>query len=185
MSNDDSNSIKRTDKQMTTAITTPLEDDEPTQAIIEAVAAVSNTPPDELPSLHAAVDPDAINQLLASESDVEISFDYAGYRIHASTEEVNVLADVVVAEWCESGVDCRIERTDTGLRGLVKPPDYTEHLVEKVDYHVTSETYCDGEWIAWESGDEVSADDVRDETAEVARRLGQHIISQQSECNGN
>ncbi|WP_276270925.1 HalOD1 output domain-containing protein [Haloarcula litorea] len=170
---------------MTTAVSIPLEDAKPAQAIIEAVAAASNTPPDELPSLHAVVDPDALNQLLNSESDVEVSFDYAGYRVHASTEEVTVLADVVVGEWCESGMDCRIERTDTGLRGLVKPPECTEHLVDKVDDHVPGETYRDGEWIAWESEDEVSANDVRDETAEVARRLGQHIISQQSECNGN
>jgi hypothetical protein len=51
--------------------------DRPTVGVVEAVAAATDRDPGSLPQLGHVVDPDAIDDLLASDPDVEIDFEYA------------------------------------------------------------------------------------------------------------
>ncbi len=76
---------------------THLSDDEPTSlGVVTTVAAVSGRPSvpdwsqgqestgDELPPLHEAIDPDALNRLCASGNDevqMSIEFSYCGYDV--------------------------------------------------------------------------------------------------------
>ncbi|ELY61186.1 HalOD1 output domain-containing protein [Natronolimnohabitans innermongolicus] len=58
----------------------------PTMAVVESVAAVSNTEPTELPPLYDAINPDALDSLFESSetrdlSTVRVSFPYNGYDI--------------------------------------------------------------------------------------------------------
>lgn len=68
--------------------------DSAVQGVIEAVAAATDRSPLELPPIGEAVDPDALNRILATESDhVEVTFDYLGHAVVATPEEVRVRAD--------------------------------------------------------------------------------------------
>lgn len=51
--------------------------DRPTVGVVEAVAAATDRDPESLPQLGHVLDPDAIDDLLASGPDVEIDFEYA------------------------------------------------------------------------------------------------------------
>jgi hypothetical protein len=50
--------------------------EQPSLAIVEAVAVATNRKPTELPPLQRVVDVDALEALLTGESDVQISFQY-------------------------------------------------------------------------------------------------------------
>ncbi|NIB99837.1 HalOD1 output domain-containing protein [Halobacterium sp. R2-5] len=61
------------------------------QAVIETVAAIDNTPPTELPPLYDAVDSDALDNLFAGKASLgKVVFNYNSY-------EVSVDADGYVA----------------------------------------------------------------------------------------
>lgn len=57
----------------------------PTVAVISAVSAVENTPPDELPPLSDSLDPDAINAIIeatdSSDGTVSVTFTYCNYEV--------------------------------------------------------------------------------------------------------
>lgn len=57
----------------------------PCEAILEEVASREGVDPLDLDEpLYASVDPDALESLLASGSDVTVRFSYAGYDVTAS-----------------------------------------------------------------------------------------------------
>lgn len=69
----------------------------PVYAVVSAVAAVDGTELTELPSLHDAIDSEALNDLFTGRSDAgveQVCFDYAGYTVtvHGSGE-VHIHAD--------------------------------------------------------------------------------------------
>lgn len=51
------------------------------ERVVEAVSARTRTDPLELPPLYDVLDPDALDALLATLSDGEVSFPYAGYVV--------------------------------------------------------------------------------------------------------
>lgn len=90
MSNDDSHPEKSTDSTMST-VDTPLTTEEtPAETVIRAVATATNTPPEDLPVLHHVLDPDALNELVASSDDLVVEFDYAGVHVRVD-DEIHVL----------------------------------------------------------------------------------------------
>lgn len=54
----------------------------PSTRVVEAVAEIEGADQTEIPALYEAIDPDALNAL--AEDGVQLSFDYAGYRIEVS-----------------------------------------------------------------------------------------------------
>lgn len=69
----------------------------PSTEVVKKVASKTGHDPTELPPLHTAVDPDALNDIFSSISDsaerpeAVITFSYAGYRIRVTqNEEVTV-----------------------------------------------------------------------------------------------
>lgn len=63
----------------------------PSSAVVEAVASVANTDPTDLEPLTAAVDPDALDDLLAPRSDggnppLRVSFRYGGYVLELTPD---------------------------------------------------------------------------------------------------
>lgn len=56
-------------------------------AIITSVAAVSNSPPEELPPLYEAIDPEALQSLLQPASDGLVAFHYHEYTVCVTTDE--------------------------------------------------------------------------------------------------
>lgn len=58
-----------------------LPPDPATSRVLEAVAVTSGVDPLELPPLYDVVDPDKLDALVASMSDGEITFTYAGYEV--------------------------------------------------------------------------------------------------------
>jgi hypothetical protein len=67
--------------------------DRPTVGVVEAVAAATDRDPEALPQLGHVVDPDAVDDLLASGPDVEIGFEYAGTAVTVSGDGT-VVVDV-------------------------------------------------------------------------------------------
>lgn len=65
------------------------DDESPSSAIISAVAVASDTDPLEMDPLHATVDPDALDVLLAPRraavGDFHIALEYQGYEVAASS----------------------------------------------------------------------------------------------------
>ena len=59
-------------------------------AIVDAVAAVENRQPTALPPLAGTIDTDALAALVASADELCVTFDYAGYRVVATTETVEL-----------------------------------------------------------------------------------------------
>jgi len=58
-------------------------------AVVTAIAAIENVPRCDLPCLYYAVDPDALEALLASKTgSVSVTFRYHGYRVDISGEGV-------------------------------------------------------------------------------------------------
>lgn len=68
--------------------------EQPSEAVISGVAAVSATPPDELDPLYDYIDPDALNSLFDSESsndDIlhkELRFQYSGCLVIAKDDRL-------------------------------------------------------------------------------------------------
>jgi hypothetical protein len=54
--------------------------------VVEKVAACSNIDPLELPPLYEELDPDALDALIASMEDGQVSFQYAGYPVTVTGE---------------------------------------------------------------------------------------------------
>ena len=72
-----------------------------TEAIVHAAGAVRNETPVELEPLYDAVDPDALERLVASDGSVAVTFEYADLTVSVSgCRRVRVLGadDVVEAE---------------------------------------------------------------------------------------
>jgi len=67
-----------------------------TEEIVDAVARVAGTTPLELPPLHDTVDTEALERVLESSADSQLSFSYQGFHIVAS-------GDGTVAVYPESG----------------------------------------------------------------------------------
>lgn len=60
---------------------------EPSTAVVKAVAAATGRRPVDLPALYGHVDTDALDDLLVREgNDVEVSFEYAGVDVRASSD---------------------------------------------------------------------------------------------------
>jgi len=55
-----------------------------TEEIVGAVARVAGTPPLELPPLHESVDAEALERVLESSPDSQLSFSYRGFHVVAS-----------------------------------------------------------------------------------------------------
>lgn len=74
----------------------PLEDD-PSIAVVEAVADAADTDPSDLQTLHAAVDPDALDALLSSTAlrgeFCRLTFHYAGYEVSVFDHGLVTVAD--------------------------------------------------------------------------------------------
>lgn len=62
----------------------------PTELIVETVAALSNTPVEELPPLYEALDPDALDQLFdhGNTQALKIRFQYQGFQITLDSDGV-------------------------------------------------------------------------------------------------
>lgn len=59
----------------------------PSEQIVNAVAASSNTPPEELPPLFDTIDPDALDQLFHRRgTHGRIEFQYAGFQLLAQND---------------------------------------------------------------------------------------------------
>lgn len=68
------------------------EDVAATEAVVRAVAAVSNKPVLELPPLAEAIDPDTLDQLFSSSTPpVSLEFEYDGYLVALDAETVRIL----------------------------------------------------------------------------------------------
>ncbi|WP_204365325.1 HalOD1 output domain-containing protein [Halorubrum aidingense] len=66
-------------------------------AIVEAVAAVSDHDPADLPPLYETIDPDALNTLLGpagdrSDQPLAVSFAYFGYNVRVDRNAVEILS---------------------------------------------------------------------------------------------
>ncbi|WP_251341239.1 HalOD1 output domain-containing protein [Haloplanus halophilus] len=70
----------------------PIGSDEAvSEAIVRALAAVSNRPPAELSPLARVVDPDAVDRLFARSATVEsLRFSYEGYEVTVEPNRVRV-----------------------------------------------------------------------------------------------
>lgn len=62
----------------------------PSEAIITAIAAKERVPETNLPPLYSQVDPDALDTLVADQSNdsIQISFTYSGYTVRIRDSEV-------------------------------------------------------------------------------------------------
>jgi hypothetical protein len=67
-----------------------------TEEIVDAVSRAAGTTPLELPPLHDTVDAEALERVLESNPDSQLSFSYRGFRVVAS-------GDGTVAVYPESG----------------------------------------------------------------------------------
>lgn len=67
------------------------ETESPSEGVYVAVADVENCPPLEPPPLAETVDPDALDTLLLdSDGSNRISFDYCGYDVTVTPDEIRV-----------------------------------------------------------------------------------------------
>lgn len=70
-------------------------DDSPVTAVIDAVADGTDRSPLAMPPLSQAVDPDALDALLSTgDQQIEVSFEYLGHEVVATSDEVRVRATV-------------------------------------------------------------------------------------------
>lgn len=67
-------------------------DETPSMAVINAVAEAADRPLTEIEPLAETIDPDGLNAVLspdgATDTPVTISFEYCGYHVSVTTEEV-------------------------------------------------------------------------------------------------
>lgn len=57
----------------------------PSLLVIRTVAVTKNQEPTDLPPLNQVIDPDALDAIIASMGDGEVSFSYAGYKVSVSS----------------------------------------------------------------------------------------------------
>ncbi|WP_254663423.1 HalOD1 output domain-containing protein [Haladaptatus sp. W1] len=57
------------------------------QHVVFEVAEQANVQPNELPPLYDFIDPDALDTVVASNPDLELSFSFAGYRVTIDGED--------------------------------------------------------------------------------------------------
>lgn len=81
-------------------LSTELQEDERrSEMVVEAVAAVEGTPPDELSPLYETLEPDALDSLFRRNSvDGWVEFEYCGWHL-----DVNADGRIVVRERDEAG----------------------------------------------------------------------------------
>jgi hypothetical protein len=61
------------------------------QDIVYEVAARADVRPNELPPLYDFIDPDALDTLVhSSDSDLELSFSFAGYRVTIEDDSIQI-----------------------------------------------------------------------------------------------
>lgn len=66
-------------------------DEPPSMGVVDAVSAVENRPPLDLPPLAEAINPDALARLFAGGAEsIRVSFRYCGYEVTVTSEEVRV-----------------------------------------------------------------------------------------------
>ena len=70
--------------------------DHPTELILETVAALDNTPVEELPPLFKSVDPDALEQLFDHDNTqaLKLQFQYHGYLITLDSDGVATFEEI-------------------------------------------------------------------------------------------
>lgn len=59
-------------------------------AIVETVAAVSDTPVMDVEPLAGTIDPEALEAIVTSESDATVEFDYCDWRVTVTDERITV-----------------------------------------------------------------------------------------------
>lgn len=63
----------------------------PANAVIEAVAEATDSDPLDLPPLHEAIDPDALNTLFdRHETSTQVRFQYAGFEVEVQEGAVEI-----------------------------------------------------------------------------------------------
>lgn len=66
----------------------------PSQAVIDAVAAVEGTPPTELPPLYDVVDPEALDNVFAGKASLgKVVFNYNSYEVSVEADGYVALKD--------------------------------------------------------------------------------------------
>lgn len=65
-------------------------DESPSYAVVRAVSTFSDTPITELDPLSLTIDPEAMDSVLESASDGDISFSYSGFDVTVTDGEVVV-----------------------------------------------------------------------------------------------
>lgn len=61
-----------------------------TVAVTRAVTRVSNTPSEELPTLYGSIPTNALDALVDRGDDVQIRFEYDGFDVEVTAEEVRL-----------------------------------------------------------------------------------------------
>ena len=64
-----------------------------TAAVVARVAAREGRDPTALPPLYESIDPDAVAAVLESAADARVRFEYAGYRVVATSDSLEVIDD--------------------------------------------------------------------------------------------
>ena len=65
----------------------------PSGAVIEAISEVENTDPIELPViLYEYIDPEALDALVTTDSNVSVSFTVGEYRVHIEGNRVGIVS---------------------------------------------------------------------------------------------
>lgn len=71
-----------------TTIQYPIDDRQTSYAVINGVSVISNNKPTAFPPLHDTIDTDALNALSSDLDEGFIGFDYAGYHVTVSSDDV-------------------------------------------------------------------------------------------------
>ncbi|WP_312910485.1 HalOD1 output domain-containing protein [Natronosalvus caseinilyticus] len=66
----------------------PVDGESPTLAVVQAVAAAAGRQPEDLEPLYDFVDGDALNEVLEGGDDVRVRFEFAGFDVDVTPEEV-------------------------------------------------------------------------------------------------
>ncbi|NKE37821.1 hypothetical protein GWG54_18855 [Natronococcus sp. JC468] len=61
-----------------------------TVEVVEAVAAVLDIPPEELPPLYHTVDADALDALVESGNNITVRFEYEGFEVLVKPDEIHL-----------------------------------------------------------------------------------------------
>ena len=65
----------------------------PSSAVIKAISAIENTDPIDLPvTLYEHIDPEALDALVTTDSNVSVSFTVGEYQVHIEGNRVGVVS---------------------------------------------------------------------------------------------